>query len=250
VRLLHTELRVLPRDRASGQRVLTSALTLDPAAEARPLTDVFGNVIHHVDFLRAVEVLRVAVSAEVKTSGDPEPEPTLSPLLSRLYCQPTVRAPFAPAFERLLPAGGDALEAGREVSARLHDWFQFETGSTDVSQTATEFFAQGAGVCQDFAHLMVSLMRMRGWAARYVSGYLAPIEGESAGGASHAWVQVLAHDAWWGFDPANGVLQDERYVVTAVGRDYDDVPPLRGTFRGQAIESWTSALRIGAEVQQ
>lgn len=250
VRLLHTELRVLPRERPSGQRVHRAALQLDPPAEPRALHDVFGNVIHHVDFLRPVEELRVAVAAEVDTAPGPEPETELSPLLSRLYRQPTPRAPFTSSFERLLPAEDNPLDGARNLNARLHDWFEFQPGSTDVTHTAAEFFAQRAGVCQDFAHLMLALLRMRGWDARYVSGYLAPHEGEVAGDASHAWVQVLAEGAWWGFDPANGAPQDQRYVVTAVGRDYDDVPPLRGTFRGQAVESWTSALRIAAETQQ
>jgi transglutaminase-like putative cysteine protease len=91
---------------------------------------------------------------------------------------------------------------------------------------------------------MLAALRMRGITARYVSGYLAPHEGEESGEASHAWVQLLAHDRWYGFDPANNASQSERYVVTAVGRDYDDVPPIRGTFAGIATEDWHTVLRV------
>jgi transglutaminase-like putative cysteine protease len=90
---------------------------------------------------------------------------------------------------------------------------------------------------------------MAGFSARYVSGYLAPDAGEASAAASHAWFQVLAGDAWLGFDPANGVPQDERYVVTAVGRDYDDIPPLRGTYTGVAEEEWSTSVRVRTQTQ-
>lgn len=252
VALLHTELCILPTDRPGGQRVLESTLTLEPKARPTALVDVFGNTMHHVDFLQPVERLHVAVHAKVETSPWAEPTPPLSPLLDRLYRQPSGRAPFDPSLDRLMadvPADADPLAMARALNQSLGQEFEFVVGATEVSTTALDFVATGSGVCQDFAHLMLALLRRRGAAARYVSGYLAASEGYTLADASHAWVQVLADGAWYGFDPANGIPQDERYVVVATGRDYDDVPPLRGTYHGQAEEQWSTSVRIGVNGQ-
>jgi transglutaminase-like putative cysteine protease len=244
VRLLHTELRVLPTSRPGGQRVAEASMELAPPARPMALPDVFGNTFHHVDFLDPINLLHVSVTAEVDTTGDQEPADDLSPLLDRLYRQSTPRAPFEPALRSMAPSADEPLEAARSLTFSLPERFGFQVGVTDVGHTALDFLSAGQGVCQDFSHLTLALLRMKGHAARYVSGYLAPALGDATAEASHAWVQVLADGAWWGFDPSNGVLQDERYVVTAVGRDYDDVPPLRGTFTGRAVEEWTTSLRV------
>jgi len=123
-------------------------------------------------------------------------------------------------------------------------------GASDVGHTARDVARSRRGVCQDFAHLMLAILRARQIPARYVSGYLAAPGEAVEANASHAWVQVLEGDAWHGLDPANGVLQNEHYVVAAVGRDYDDVPPLRGTYTGAASESWTTHLEVDANSQQ
>ncbi|GMU40779.1 MAG: hypothetical protein AMXMBFR23_16450 [Chloroflexota bacterium] len=251
VRLLHTELCIVPTVRP-GQRVLSADLTLEPAARPSTLVDVFGNTLHHVDFLQPVERLHIAVRAQVETTPWAEPAPVLSPLLDRVYRQPTPRAPFDPSFEGLsaaIPADATPLALAGILNRSLREHFDFVVGATEVSHTALDFVETGSGVCQDFAHLMLALLRRRGVAARYVSGYLASQEGDTLAEASHAWVQVLAEGAWYGFDPANGIPQDERYVIVAVGRDYDDVPPLRGTYSGEAEEQWSTSVRIGAPEQ-
>jgi len=93
-------------------------------------------------------------------------------------------------------------------------------------------------------------LRARGIPALYVSGYLAPPEGSAEGDASHAWVRVHAGGAWHGFDPANRSPEDARHVVTALGRDYDDVAPVRGSYRGLAEESWSAVVRVEMHGQQ
>ena len=113
-----------------------------------------------------------------------------------------------------------------------------------MGSTALDLIRLGSGVCQDFTHLMLAILRMHGIPSRYVSGYLAPHEGEDVGAAGHAWVQLLAPDGWHGFDPSNNSPQDGRYVVTAVGRDYDDISPLRGAFTGVANEHWSAVVRV------
>ena len=170
--------------------------------------------------------------------------------MRHLYLSPTVRSPFEPAVTVLcegIPRELDPAATGAALSSLLHRRFGFRVGSTDVGSTALDLLNVGHGVCQDFTHLMLAALRMRGIPARYVSGYLAPHVGEEAAQASHAWVQLLAPDGWHGFDPANDSPQDGRYVVTAVGRDYDDVPPIRGAFTGSAAEHWSTMVRVRTE---
>ena len=252
VRLLHTELRVLPAD-GFGQRLGAASLTLTPDARAHPLRDMFGNTYHHVDFLEEVDHITVSLSAEVDTlapDADGAHPDVVSPLLNYLYLAPTDRAPAAPAIAALtetVPEGLDPLATGRALCDLIGSRFVFEVGSTDVAATALDLIRLERGVCQDFSHLMLAALRLRGIPARYVSGYLAPHEGETASEASHAWVQLLNGDRWHGFDPANDAAQDGHYVVTAVGRDYDDVPPIRGTFAGLATEDWHTTVRVRAQ---
>lgn len=250
VRLLHTELRVLPAD-GFGQRLEASTLSLTPTATPHPLRDMFGNTYHHVDFLEEIDQITVALRAEVETTpselGAGSAMDAVSPLLQHLYLAPTDRAPLDPAIVAIneaIPADLDPVTTGRALCELLGARFVFEVGSTDVAATALDLIRLERGVCQDFSHLMLAALRQRGIPARYVSGYLAPDEGEASAEASHAWIQLLAGDQWYGFDPANDTTQDGRYVVTAVGRDYDDVPPIRGTFAGVATEGWHTTLRV------
>ena len=252
VRLLHTELRVLPADGA-GQRLESGAIELKPAATAQRLTDMFGNAYHHVDFLEEIDQITVAVRAEVQTEVAAEDLEAVSPLLHHLYLATTERAPLAAAVATLtegIPTALDPVAFGRALCGLLGERFVFEIGSTDVAATALDLLDLERGVCQDFSHLMLAALRQRDIPARYVSGYLAPTEGENTAEASHAWVQLLAGDRWHGFDPANDALQDGRYVVTAVGRDYDDVPPIRGTFAGLASQEWHTSLRVRSDRPQ
>ena len=232
-----------------GQRRLSGSLELAPFAHPQLLFDAFGNEYHHVDFIEEIDHVHVALRAEVETEQPVEPDEP-SPLMRHLYLSPTVRSPFEPAVTELcegIPRELDPAATGAALSSLLHGRFGFRVGSTDVGSTALDLLNVGHGVCQDFTHLMLAALRMRDIPARYVSGYLAPHVGEEAAQASHAWVQLLAPDGWHGFDPANHSPQDGRYVVTAVGRDYDDVPPIRGAFTGSAAEHWSTMVRVRAE---
>jgi transglutaminase-like putative cysteine protease len=256
VRLLHTELRVLPADRF-GQRRRSGSLTLTPSATTHALTDNFGNDYHHVDFLEEVDHITVQVQAEIdteidETAGDAKPD-GINPLLRHLYLEETGRAPFDQAIAALadpVPTDLDPVATGNALNTLIGERFTFEVGTTDVAATALDLLRVERGVCQDFSHLMLAALRLRGIPARYVSGYLAPHEGEEAAEASHAWVQLFDGKRWHGFDPANDCPEDGRYVITAVGRDYDDVPPIRGTFSGMATEEWRTHLRVRSQGQQ
>ena len=136
--------------------------------------------------------------------------------------------------------------AGR-WSSRVHEHVAYRPGTTGVSTSAVEAWQLGAGVCQDIAHVSLALLRAVGHPGRYVSGYLHPggegaAIGETVAGESHAWVEAWL-GTWWAFDPTNGVPAGERHVVVARGRDYGDVPPLKGVYAGGGSQSLGVASR-------
>jgi transglutaminase-like putative cysteine protease len=116
-----------------------------------------------------------------------------------------------------------------------------------VRTTADEVLALGRGVCQDFAHVLIAACRSGGIPARYVSGYLYDAEAEAEHAASHAWVDVFNPElGWLSLDPTHDREQNDHYVRVAVGRDYADVPPTRGVYRGTASESLEVSVRVWA----
>jgi transglutaminase-like putative cysteine protease len=122
----------------------------------------------------------------------------------------------------------------------VRDQFDYQKASTNVYSSLDDILKTGSGVCQDFAHLTIGLLRLSGVPARYVSGYLAPAGSRDVSApigeqASHAWLEAwLPHAGWSGFDPTNRYRTDERHIRVAVGRDYADVPPLKGMYRSSA----------------
>ena len=129
----------------------------------------------------------------------------------------------------------DPAEAAEEIAARVRAQVRYMAGATQVLTNAQEAWDQGQGVCQDMAHVTVALLRAAGLPARYVSGYLhadpAAEPGQTAVGESHAWVEYWA-GSWRPCDPTSGAPVRERHVVVARGRDYSDIPPLKGIYHG------------------
>jgi len=143
--------------------------------------------------------------------------------------------------------GADPAEAAEETAALVRAQVSYMPGTTGVRTNAQEAWDQGQGVCQDLAHVTVALLRAAGLPARYVSGYLHadPLAepGHTAVGESHAWVEYWA-GSWRVCDPTSGAPVRERHVVVARGRDYDDIPPLKGIYHGAPA----SALDVAVEV--
>jgi transglutaminase-like putative cysteine protease len=160
------------------------------------------------------------------------------------------REAHAYAAESLLP-GRPVGEAVAEIMHRIHADFTYDKTATTVTTTIDDIFAQRAGVCQDFAHLTLACLRSHGLAARYVSGYLAttPPPGKErivGADATHAWASVwIPGDGWLAIDPTNDQLVNDRYVTVAWGRDYADVPPVKGVI---FTEARTSTLRVEVDV--
>jgi transglutaminase-like putative cysteine protease len=141
----------------------------------------------------------------------------------------------------------DPAQAATEIAARVRSQVSYMAGATGVRTNAQEAWDQGQGVCQDMAHLTVALLREAGLPARYVSGYLhadpSAEPGQTVVGESHAWVEYWA-GSWLPCDPTSGAPVRERHVVVARGRDYTDIPPLKGIYHGAP----TSALDVTVEV--
>lgn len=153
----------------------------------------------------------------------------------------------APSFTRGRPVG----EAVADLMHRIHADFEYDATATTVTSTVEDILDTRAGVCQDFAHLTLACLRSQGLAGRYVSGYLAtePAPGKDrvvGADASHAWVAVwVGDDQWLAFDPTNDQWAGDRYVTVAWGRDYADVPPVKGVIFTEAKKS---TLRVSVDV--
>ncbi|GIG28763.1 transglutaminase family protein [Cellulomonas marina] len=246
-----------PRD-LPDQRCLTTALVVDPEpADTAAHTDWFGNrttyyavTTPHTELVvtarSRVEVTRVApdpatlpdhawetVAERVATGAvGTDLLAVREAVLPSAHVATTdaVRAWAAPTFT----AGRPLAEVLVELAHRIRTELAYRSGSTTVRTTQDELLAQGAGVCQDFAHLMIAALRAHGLPARYVSGYIEtrPRPGREklrGADASHAWVAAWLPGAGWvDVDPTNDRFVDDQYVVLGWGRDYDDVPPLRG----------------------
>lgn len=133
----------------------------------------------------------------------------------------------------------DIWALAQRLSARVFESFEYAPGTTDVTTTAAEAFAGGKGVCQDYAHVLIALCRACDVPARYVTGLMV---GE---GATHAWVEVHDGSRWRGLDPTHNSVVDDRYMLFATGRDFDDCPIERGVFRGNAEQTQKVSASLG-----
>jgi transglutaminase-like putative cysteine protease len=242
----YTEMRLRPLD-GSGQRCLRFKLSTEPVGDVMQYTDRYGNVVHHFDALQSHDRVVVTATSDVhlsQTFADYQRE--LSPLEKFDYLG---HNEYTTADERIRSFATNAVQddATATVLALMHalrESLQYESGITNVKTTAAEALDLGRGVCQDFAHIMLAGLRSIGIPARYVSGYLynpqAPTSAsaEMDNAASHAWVDAFVNNsAWLSVDPTHDCLQTTNYVRVAVGRDYSDVPPTRGVYKGQSKET-------------
>ena len=225
-------------------------MTDPPGIRIRSYVDRLGNHVQHVEVLEEHDRISITAVSEVSTAPvllDPVHDD--SPLLRYDYLAPTEYAPFSDALRELAAtADGDGTETERAfaVMSSLRGQLVYERGATDVMTRADAALALGRGVCQDFAHVMLSACRRAGIPSRYVSGYLYdPLEEGDV--ESHAWVDVLDSERGWvSIDPTHDREQNEAYVRVAVGRDYDDVPPTRGVFKGAPEVTLEVAVRMVA----
>jgi transglutaminase-like putative cysteine protease len=260
----HNTLRVKP---ASGplQRVRGFRINVEPSARTRTHVDYFGTEV--IDFNIAAEHDRLAVMAEAEVTTEPPPPPPAGGWerargeaytnAGGEFLLPSGDEPANGALGELIEnARGDGPRATLEAVCELiPSRFDYSPGATFVGSTVDDLLAGGAGVCQDFVHLSLILLRRHGIAARYVSGYLfaPPGDDESADSAevdTHAWIEALlpverdAEPVWMPADPTNRILADERHVKIGHGRHYSDVPPVKGVYRGTASADLEASVRM------
>jgi transglutaminase-like putative cysteine protease len=213
--------------------------------------DYWGTVVDAFDVHEPHDELEVVATATVETAG-PRPVPAgvdWDALAAPAVCDglgellaPSAYVPVEPEVARIaagLRDGATPVEAGLRAAGWTHEALRYERGATHVHTSSAQARAAGKGVCQDFAHVTLGLLRAAGLPARYVSGYLHPDPraevGATVSGESHAWVEFWAGE-WVAVDPTSLAEVGDRHVLLARGRDYADVRPLSGVYSGPRAE--------------
>jgi len=258
------ETRMHPRS-DSSQHCLSFTLSVSPRCRVFTYRDHLGNNVHHFDI--PGEHNQLVIVAESVIEQQPLPEvpgflaadawAALDELVeSGDYWEMLLPSTFAietQAVKELarqmdMRRRDDPLMLVHELNQRLFEFFDYVPRSTRVDSPIDEAILSGKGVCQDFAHAMIALLRHVRIPARYVSGYLyrgREDHDRSTPDATHAWVEALMpHLGWVGFDPTNNLVAHHRHIRTAVGRDYADVPPTHGIFRGSAASELYVAVQV------
>ena len=225
------------------------ALEVSPVSRVFSYADRFGNDVQHFAIMPGHTELAITAHSNVVTllpAEPPSPDGATRMLLeadSRLpelydYLHESAYVHFTPAVDRFaeeVAAPGEEIGAWcHEVSRHIHNSFSYDTGATTVRTEVDEALERRGGVCQDYAHIMIATLRRAGIPARYVSGYIFRGESNVLGAeASHAWCEAfLPPFGWVGFDPTNDRIINDHFVKVAFGRDYKDVSPVRGIYRG------------------
>ena len=234
----HFTLRCLPGD-APHQRVLSSALRVEPQAQVLLTQDGCG-LLHFGCIPAAHGSFEALAEGEVLSSlGEGEqaaPRWQLGPY--RMRTPLTAPGTAICRLNEAIPDGAQGDELAARIMELLHERFAYLPGATGAFTTAEEAAAAMRGVCQDESHIMLSLLRLRGVACRYVVGYML---GE---GSTHAWVEMERAGRWIGLDPTNHRAVGDDYIRVSVGRDAADCPVNRGVFFGSAAQRSESVVRV------
>lgn len=245
--LLHLE----PRDFAT-QRTLRTLIRVVPATQLHRFHDFFQNITHQFGLPHVHDRLVVESRVRVETENLDIPPQALDVKYPEAlthwgteetwqFLQESRHVSKHPDIWRAaiqrIEESPCIYDQALSIMGWIHSEFTYSPGSTDVTTHLEQAFYQRRGVCQDYAHVMIGMCRSIGIPARYVSGYLynGPQDHLIGNQASHAWVEIhLPHAGWVGYDPTNNTVVDERYVKIALGRDYQDVSPIQGNYKGNA----------------
>jgi transglutaminase-like putative cysteine protease len=245
--LLH-RLVVVPPSRHGDQRLRRGAVRVsDESAQVSWTTDEHGNRVCVVQMAVVPDAVTMHVDVVVERDGDETPLPAASLADPRLLEPSLMTVPDRRVrrLARELAGGDDVLAAAQRVCEAVPGLVAYVPGSTTVRTTATQALAGGQGVCQDQAHLMISVLRAAGIPCRYVSGHLV------GQGGTHAWVEVVAPAGRAAravaYDPCHGRRAGDGYVTVAVGRDYVDVPPTSGWYGGPAAGTLSGTRELVRE---
>ncbi|MDF2935728.1 MAG: transglutaminase domain protein [Paenibacillaceae bacterium] len=259
------EIRLTPRTN-SRQSCYSHEVSVEPSTALLTYEDYFGNRVHAFTVNKLHRQLTIRVRSVVSTQETVWPEPALRPeaelTLMRTdsfydrfveYLLPTDYTAFTPeldAYAQPYDPGPEGIYSwAQEMTRRIHGDLTYDPDATHVHTTVNETLHLRRGVCQEYAHLMLAVCRYHGVPARYVSGYhfVGDITGNNADfeQASHAWVEVLVPGSGWrGFDPTNQVETGWRYVKLGHGRDYKDIVPVKGIYRGSGGQNLTVKVDV------
>jgi len=260
------EVRMHPRSEGN-QRCFVFQLSVNPRARIFGYTDSYGNLVHHFDLPSRHGQLTIISDALVNIDAQPAiPEvqdydgwQELEELIEKKdywdMLMPSHFARSSPELEQLAVEIGATERKGRSPLAFLRDIasgvnrsFSYVKKSTAVNSPIEDALRSRQGVCQDFAHIMIALVRNARIPCRYVSGYLyhsSETAHPASDGATHAWVEALLPGIGWvGFDPTIDRLASEKHIRTAIGRDYADVPPTMGMMKGKADTQLQVRVRV------
>jgi transglutaminase-like putative cysteine protease len=259
------ETRMHPRS-DQNQRCLTFHLSVSPRCRVFSYRDHLANQVHHFDIPGQHGQLVIVAESLVEVQPAPQIPSFLAPdawdeldsmveqgdywemLLPSEFATPTA-ALDSLAEELDVRRRDDPLMVLNQLNEQLYNHFEYVPKSTKADSPIDLALLTHAGVCQDFAHVMITLVRSKlRIPCRYVSGYLFHGQSDhdrSVNSATHAWVEALVPQLGWvGFDPTNWLIAGDRHIRTAIGRDYADVPPTHGIFRGRANSELTVAVRV------
>ena len=251
----HNDVRLTPID-APDQKRIAFSLEVTPDAAISEYRDSFGNVTHSIDIQPPHTELVISSSSVVERLAIPaevSPRITVRDYLAddsarmneyREFLNPSRYVPFSDRLRRFFwSVRPQLLEDITDYTDRMilfvRSQFAYDGATTNVHSTVDDILTTGGGVCQDFAHLSIGLLRLAGVPARYVSGYLAPDTARAANStppqlASHAWIEaLLPGSGWTGFDPTHRTRTMIRHIRVAIGRDYNDLPPVSGVYESK-----------------
>ena len=258
------EVRLQPRSDGE-QRCLNFALDVEPVANIMQYRDFTGNTVHHFDIAGRHTQVKVTAQSAVEVQSVPAPRPADSGDWADLdalvagndHWEMLLPSHFAHTSEPLKQLArelrcerrGNPLTLLTEINEAIYTLFAYVKNSTKVDSPIEEALQARQGVCQDFAHIMIALVRPLKIPCRYVSGYMFHRDEDekdrSLEGASHAWVEALVPGwGWVAFDPTNNLVGGDRHIRVALGRDYADVPPTRGVYKGEAQSELSVAVTV------
>jgi transglutaminase-like putative cysteine protease len=278
VSLCHSIAHLKPRE-TPFQRTLSAQVRVTPwPSVVREYRDIFGNRVNYFSIQQAHAMLEVTATSEVEVQTPAVPPLETSPpweqvrdrlmddrspasIGARLFVLPSPALPASPEardYARVsFTPGRPLLEAARDLTRRIYDELTYDPAFTTIATPLTTVLEHRRGVCQDFAHLAIAGLRGLGLPARYVSGYLEtlPPPGQPklrGADASHAWFALFLppslaasdSEGWIDFDPTNDCLIHEQHITTAIGRDYQDVTPVRGVFYGGGEHTLSIAVDV------
>lgn len=269
VSVCHNQAWLQPRS-TNRQQVVSHDLVIEPSPSILTTrNDAFGNHVSHLSFNEGYEHLEVRSESriEIATDGWPETGPAWEESRDQIQSDPSTHLDefqftfssrmvrtaneFAEYARQDFRPGRSLIEALADLTKRINAEFEYDPRATTISTPVEHVFQHRKGVCQDFAHVQIAMLRSLGLPARYVSGYVRtgnlPDRPDMIGAdASHAWLACFDSTIGWiEADPTNATLTNEDHVTVAWGRDYSDIPPLRGVFLGGGRHS----LKVGVKVE-